>query len=242
MKFYYENIKDATITYSGTEDTDFPISNLNDPVKYTLFKDSTPSDGDEIFIDFGTARTCDSFVMTSDIQGMEMDVAYSTGGSSYSTLFGSPDPSTLYSREFTSISARYWRITFNDFAGSKSIKIGNIFLGEMIEMTHDPEIDIVRNSNYMGMNTQSITGYESNLLTQTDVRKNFTYNYQYVNPSDKTKLETLRDTIKMTEGKSIYPLYFDCDGLHFARWQGGLNLTDQAYQAYQTTINLIGEL
>ena len=56
MKFYYQSIDSATLTYSGTASTGFPVTNLQDRNLHTLFKD-TGIGAAELFIniDFGSA-------------------------------------------------------------------------------------------------------------------------------------------------------------------------------------------
>jgi len=247
MKFYYENLIDATVTYSGTAEVDNPATNLNDPKRFNLFLDNSPASGVFIKIDFGSGKQCDSIALgnfyttgatTCNIYGSNNDSSYSLISS-----FSSPTTADNHIEEFTQATWRYWKIVFSTSGSFTKLQIGNIFLGNKFETNHDPELSINRTSNYSGIINQTITGKKDSLITQNEVRKQFILDYQYINPTDKVNFEKMRDVILMNEGDSLYPLFFNfCDDDYFVRWQGGLNLTDQAYQAYQTTINLIGEL
>ena len=61
---YHQSLDSATLTYSGTPDTDYPITNVQDRNKGTYFKDTTPGGASfSIKIDFGVSRTCDYLLL-----------------------------------------------------------------------------------------------------------------------------------------------------------------------------------
>lgn len=56
--FYSESVQDATVTVDGTPDTGFPVTNIQDLRKSTIYSD-TSAGGDEIYLkmDFGSGNT-----------------------------------------------------------------------------------------------------------------------------------------------------------------------------------------
>ena len=63
MKFYYESIDDATLTYTGTPATGYPVTNLQDRNETTLFRDTIGAATLCIEMDFGAAVTCGSLIL-----------------------------------------------------------------------------------------------------------------------------------------------------------------------------------
>ena len=247
MKFFYENLIDATVAYSGTPEVDNPTSNLNDPRKFNTFLDNSPASGANVKIDFGADKECDSVVMGNFFTtgATTCTISGSNDDSSYTVVDSFASYTTIGNKiaEFTQATWRYWKITFTTAGSFTKLQIGNILLGNQFELSHNPELSVGENSGYRGLINQTETGYKSSIKTQSTNRENFSFDYQYANPTDKTGFEDLRDGILMTDNESVYPFFFEFNSsYYFARWNGLLNLTQQAFQAYQTNINLIGEL
>jgi len=246
MKFYYENIRDATITYSGTADTSYPVSNLNNVSNNMKFKDSTPADGATIDIDLGSAKACDYIIIGNLItDGASVAISRGSDGSNFTnigTVSTSQATASNTRYTFTSVTYRYWRLTFTETSSFDKVGIGNIFLGTEFELDHNPELEENFESGFEGILNNTNTGYKYSLVTQDTVRKIFSYDYQYFPDSEITTFQDMRDNVKMSFNESLYPLYFYDDELKFVRYQGRLKIKKQAYNANQTPIILIEEL
>jgi len=243
MKFYYENLKDAIITYSGTADANYPESNLNNLSKNSLFKDTGFTGTTYLDFDLGESRTCNSIILgNQDISGVTLSLLYSIDDVTYNTAFSGVSPRDDII-EFASYDAQYWRLQFVNDPLTNNVSIGNIYLGTYLELSHNPELGIVEDNYFKGIVNESATGYNFG----TELSENIfstSFDYQYINPTEKALFETMKNSIKPTQGKSIYPFYYeDCNGdLYFVRWVGKLSLTLQNYQAWQTNIQLVEEL
>jgi len=248
LKLYSKNISDATITYTGTPDTDFPLDNLYDPEKYTIFKDTSVASGVSVKIDFGSGEECDSIVLgsliatsgvTCTLYGSNDDISYSavttisTGATATDTL-----------KEFTQATWRYWRLTFTTVGSFTILQIGNIFLGNKLELSHNPElIGTAEGLEYQGTVSKTITGYKSGKQTQTDPIKTYSYRYEGCSDTEKTSIEGVGDDIVVLPSDySANPFYFYQDELVCARHIGKFSFEKIAYDNHTINFNFETEL
>ena len=246
MKFYYQNISGAALTYSGTATTGFPVSNLMSPDMNTIFKD-TSIDGEYITIDLGTSRTCNYIVIGNcQVLGADITVSYSTDGSTYTSIF-QVDPPVIgnFVKEFGSVSARYWKLTFESYFGVTSVQIANIYLGEYFETASNEEFLSTNESEGYGNNSiETQAGYVFTHETQSQERRNVKYLMGFIDSDEYQKYVTMKENIKPSEAYSLYPFYYinSSGDMYFARHYGKFVFTMKAFDIRELTLNLIDEL
>ena len=107
-----------------------------------------------------------------------------------------------------------------------------------------PEIDTDLVSGYdVGIN-ESAGGKRYANIFNTTVRRNWKFDYKYINSTEKTHLETMRDSVYMGD-ICRYPFYFSDDSettLYLVRSRNRLKITEHAYQQWQTTFEFEEEL
>ena len=126
-----------------------------------------------------------------------------------------------------------------------NLEIGNIFFGEMAELSTSPSINIVDGRSWKTKKSEGAGGYRFSQITNIVTRKNWQYEFEYLNTSNKTAIENVAGQVYTSNQLSHYPLYFsDDDGttIYFARLLGNLSFNQIAYQAYSTVLNLEQEL
>jgi len=243
MKIYYENLKDATITYSGTADANYPESNLNNLSKNSLFKDTGFTGTTYLDFDLGESRTCNSIILgNQDISGVTLSLLYSIDDVTYNTAFSGVSPRDDII-EFASYDAQYWRLQFVNDPLTNNVSIGNIYLGKYLELSHNPELVGTRESlAYGGIVNKNISGYKFGTEFQTSETRFYTYNYQNSSDTEKATIETFGDEVKVTSDYSIYPFYFFQDELVFARQVGAFDFEKIAYDCWTIGFNFETEL
>jgi hypothetical protein len=150
--YYYDGLEDATLTYSGTEDTDFTVENLKNRNKNTFFKDTdVAANSVTLDIDFGANRTCDHILFgnylataVGALESCDIDLDRSDTGA-----FGGEETSVIADETidsssltdtvvaFSSATDRYWRITFKHSAAGNldDLQFAIILLGTKLNHT-----------------------------------------------------------------------------------------------------------
>jgi hypothetical protein len=252
MKFYYEGLQDATLTYDGTADTGYPITNLQDMNKNTYFKDITAISGNELKIDLGSIKSCNYIALVNyKATGPEpvLTVYYSDDGTTYTaTTLTHADISTStytnYVGNFTAASHRYWKLKFYDLVAAEgiTIEIPVILLGAELVFNHNPELDIIFTHQFENTVITSQGGQRFAFGEFDSNRKGWQMNLKYINATFKTKLEAWRDEVMPGE-LSRYPfLFYDDTNYHYVRSVGPLEFQTSADVAYDTTLILSEEL
>jgi hypothetical protein len=249
MRFYYQGLKDATLSYDGTADTDYPITNLQDMNQNTSFKDTVAASGNELSIDLTAARTCAYIALinyTAATAGKATMALYYSDNNVYWTAEFVDEVIDAATRTnkvltFTSSSHRYWKIKiFDGTVGGETIAVDIpvILLGTVLTPSHNPEMDMGwRNEFNVGIN-ETPNGIRYGYSENETRRKIWELSYRYLTAADKTALETMADEIVAGE-LSKYPfLYYDDSTYHWVRLRGGINFKTSAYQAYDTTLIL----
>uniref|UniRef100_A0A6H1ZPX3 Uncharacterized protein n=2 Tax=viral metagenome TaxID=1070528 RepID=A0A6H1ZPX3_9ZZZZ len=259
-QLYHQSIESATLTYSATADTNYPATNMQDRYKNTFFKDTGIGADCDIKIDFGANRTCDYILLgnyfaipdggttlTIDLQRDD-----NAGFASPTTVFSTEN---IYSatltkklKTFTSCTDRYWRILFKSNTGVTEVdnlQIGTIFLGTAITLSHSPELDVAQSADYLVNVNQGVGGIRSGSIDNTTVRRLWSYPWKLLSETDKTNLQTFRDSVYMNKDLSRYPFWWSPDTgttLYYARTKGALDMKQQAYQAWTWDANFEEEL
>lgn len=257
--FFYQSLETATLTYSATPDTNYPITNLQDRCLNTFFRDSEIGRRSvTIKIDFGSPRRCDYILFGNYL-------AYGDGETLFQLKYGTADNGTDFENTATSgyLSAtsitnlletfkensktkRYWQIQILEDAGFLDIiQIATIYIGTMIELSHDPELNIVISADYPVKVNQGVGGIRSGAIDCTTRRVIINLNWKYLNSTDCDNLVIFRDAIFMNSDLSRYPFWVTSDSganLEYMRTRGRLELTQMAYQAWQTNLTLEEEL
>lgn len=258
MKFYYEGLQDATLTYDGTEDTGYPVTNLQDMNKNTYFKDTVTMGGNELVIDFGSARTCDYVALinyTAKASGApntpSLSVYYSDDNSTYtaSTLTAadiSASTATDYVGSFTSGSHRYWKLKIYDcdLAGDVDVEIPVVLLGSLFEPASNPSMGVEIENVYSVNAIQGQGGQRFTSLNHDTNERAVRYYWKYISSADKTKWESLRDEVKPGAEFAAYPMlvYDENSTYHYQRLAGPLTIREVAYNAYDLEITLLDEV
>ena len=248
---YHQSLESAMLTYSAGADTNYPVTNLQDRYKNTFFKDTNIGLTEvNIKVDFGTARSCDyilfwNYLITPSNGVISLfKLEYSSTG-----VFGGEQGFAIvdvniynpslgnYLKTFVSQSYRYWRLRFHCLGiNVKDLQIGAIYLGREITLSHWPEINDVYSADYDVNINQGVGGIRAGSIDNTTVRRIWQYQWKLLNTTDKTNLETLRDSIYMNKGLSRYPFIWSPDSgatLYSARTNGELSLKQTAFEAYE---------
>jgi len=257
---YHQSIEGATLTYSATEDANYPDTNMQDRYKNTFFKDTAiAAVSVNCIINFGSARACSHIILgnyiatsTDDIVWLQLeyaDDAAFTVNNGTSFLEQAIESATLtnYLKTFTSQSKQYWRITIADDTGDNlaNLQIGTIYLGTSISISHSPEPNETQSADYVVNINQGVGGIRSGSIDNTTVRRLWNYDWKLLSETDKTNLQTFRDSIYMNKDLSRYPFYWSPDTgttLYYSRTKGELTMKQQAYQAWTWNSNFEEEL
>jgi hypothetical protein len=260
MEFYSESLDDGTLTYSATEDTNYPVENIQDRNINTFFKDSAIGAATvNIVIDLGAARSCNSIVLGNYIATaanaarlkLECHSADAWVGAQTEAFAETEiEASALTDKviTFSAQSFRYWRMVFDDEAAGNltDLQFGCVFLGTEWNWAHEPEL---RKPDESGYNVTVNEADEARYGQTAGVtaRRIWGVPYDWIESAEKTKIETFRDNIFMDNrnGLSRYPFYFTDDGgttFYFARARGKLSLVQRAYQVWRTNFIFEEEL
>lgn len=260
---YHQSIEGATLTYSATEDTNYPDTNMQDRYINTFMKDTAiGADDITLEIDFGSARNCDYILLgnyiatagTTCLLDLDGSATGAFGGEETNIFTGtSINSATLTNKLITAgfdsggESFQYWLLTFNDVdnVSVTDLQIGTIYLGLKITLSHSPQPEIGESNDYLVNTNQGVGGIRAGSIDNTDLRRLWSYPWKYLNETDKTNLETFRDSIFMNKGFSRYPFYWTPDTgttLYYSRTRGELNLFQMAFEAWQWNANFEEEL
>ena len=252
FSFYADGIDDATLTYSATETTGYPVENIQDRNKNTILKDAPAVASVNIEIDFGNAKACDFCIIGNlTFSGTgggypELDIDYSDGG--WNNVASAVPGGTNYDVLLTwsSQTKQIWRIVFTHSGGTvDNLEIGTVFLGTKFDLSKNPELIPNFESGYNIGSRETPGGLRRVNIFNTTVRRSWNYKWKYVTETEKGNYETWRDMIYMSNGLSRYPFYFTDDGgttLYFVRTFGKLKFSEQAYQAYELGLRIEEEL
>ena len=255
FEIYAQSIDDAVLTVNTiTEDTDFPLTNLQDRDENTLMKAGNANTSGYIQIDLGADRAVDyillgnhNYTVTSvgivvsycnDNDGTfnnEVALVGEVGGLVYHD-YVSANLDRWY-ETFTSVTKRYYRLYLEAMGAATNQEIGTIFMGAQWNWAHEPELTLREDSGYNVTINEAAGGSRFSQIANTTVRRVYNIPLEYIVAAEKTKHETWRDNIFMGNGLSRYPFYWSIDNgvtIEFARYQGKLNLEQQAYQVWKT--------
>ena len=256
---YHQSIESATLTYSATEDTNYPDTNMQDRYKNTFFKDTDiEAPTITIDIDFGENRTCNHIILgnylatAGEVATLTLQRDDNAGFASPTNVFTAE---SIYSatltkklKTFASCTDRYWRILFKSntgFTEVENLQIGTIYLGTRVTLSHSPELDITQSGEYSVNINDGVGGIRAGSIDNTTVRRIWEYPFKLLSETDKTNLQTFRDSVYMNNGLSRYPFFWSPDTgttLYYSRTNGALEMSQQAYQAWQTTLTFEEEL
>jgi len=256
MTIYHENINDGALTVTtGTPDTNFPITNLNNTNKNIFFKDTAIGALEIDFeILFTENRTIDYIVLgnyiATGVVGVALGLEYYDG--SWNGIFSGDviTSATLndFRKHFTENTGHLrFRVTFVGTGASNltDIQVGNIYLGSRLALTTSPEIDTIENRGYKVNVSEGAGGQRFGQIANTTVRRNWQYNLKYVTEAEKTKLETMSGNVFSGDNLSLHPAWFspNDDGTIFlGRTLGRLNFNQIAFQRYETPLIFDEEL
>lgn len=259
---YAQSIDDAALTIDTmTSDANYPLTNLQDRNKSVYWKEGTGNTSGYIQIDLVTARACDFLILGNHNYtdtGKGIALSSCTDGDGDFTpeawAIGSAGPTyhdyvsgnvTNWMEIFTSVNKRYWRLYLEAMGAVTYQQIATIFLGTKWNYDHNPELTVGEESGYKVRMNEAEGGARFSQIANTTVRKEWDYDYKYIIASEKTKFETWRDAIYMSDRLSRYPFFFSDDtgtSLYYVRAAGKLSLKEQAYNVWQTRISLEEEL
>jgi len=246
---YHQSLESATLTYSATADTNYPVTNLQDRYKNTFFKDTAIGASITIKVDFGSARACNYIILQNYIATApafaRFVLKYGTADDGINFENLASDYEIIHSTSltnfldtFTSKTKRYWLLSFDNAGGDdfNNLQIGAIYLGTQMALGHTPEIGIVYSADYDVNVNQGAGGIRAGSINNATVRRIWQFQWKLLNPTDKTNLETFRDSVYMNKGLSRYPFIWSPDSgttLYSARTNGELSLKQTAFEAYE---------
>ena len=254
-QLYHQSIEGATLTYSATATTNYPETNLQDRYLNTYFMDA-PAGNVTLKIDFGATRACDYLILgkfyASGSGSLRYDLHYGTAdnGTDFENAALADKALTAayvtYYEAITSQTKRYWRLTFESSGGTlQDIRGAVIYLGTKITLSHSPELDVAQSADYLVNVNQGVGGIRSGSIDNTTVRRLWSYPWKLLSETDKTNLQTFRDSVYMNKDLSRYPFWWSPDTgttLYYARTKGALDMKQQAYQAWTWDANFEEEL
>jgi len=257
---YHQSIEGATLTYSATEDANYPDTNMQDRYKNTFMKDTAIGVVSiTLKVDLGSTRACDfvilgNYIATGDGGNALFKITYGTADNgtdfendAFAWLSINSATLTDYLKIFTSRTKRYWRLELGG-AGAVNLddlQIGTIYLGTRVTLSHSPEPNETESADYAVNINQGVGGIRAGSIDNTTVRRLWNYDWKLLSETDKTNLQTFRDSIYMNKDLSRYPFYWSPDTgttLYYSRTKGELTMKQQAYQAWTWNSNFEEEL
>ena len=210
MKFFYDNKIDSATLSAITEDSDFPLMNIQDAIPSKVYKTTGIEDIEIVTFDFGTAKSVNSVIIynhTFDgtetllkLEGSNNSAFLNSvglgGNKCYAFTLNVAD--TIYERlqmlgnDYT-YSLRYWRIYCQKGSATEIKQIGKVFLGvDLGSATPDwngYSYSIVDPS----VSSKSIGG--QTYTEQKDQFRNFELGFSYQTNAVKEELETMFETV-----------------------------------------------
>jgi len=262
FEIYAQSIDDATLTINTiTEDSNFPLTNMQDRNKNTVFKAGNANTSGYIEIDLGSNRTIDYIVLgnhnyTSTSVGIKVSRCVDSDGNFTPEGFvlgngGYHDyvsgNSGIWFETLTSNASQYWRIYLEAMGAATYQQIGTIFMGTQWNWAHEPELTLLEDSGYNVTLNESAGGSRYSQIANTTVRRIWNIPLEYIIAAEKIKHETFRDQIfpDSRGGLSRYPYYWSDDNgttLYYSRYRGSLHLEQQAYQVWKANHVFVEEL
>jgi hypothetical protein len=141
--FWRFNGDAATVT-AGSADTDYPVSNVLNPLLAKTYKTGTSSADEWVKFDLGSAQDIDAFAVLShtlvngtDTLVIEGNASDSWGSPSFSdTMTIAPGPIVHY---LSSLEAyRWWRFKITKGAAGNQESFGRILLGQQYTLSQNP--------------------------------------------------------------------------------------------------------
>lgn len=260
IRFYSESIEDATLTVDSLgANAGFPTNNLLDRSHKLYWKALNANTSGYINIDLGAARACDYLILgehnysntnygiklatDNNDDGDYSAVTYVVGSSGAYHAYANANYKKWY-ETFGSSTKRYWRLYLEAMGAATYQQLANIFIGAEWEHAHNPELGIGQDSEYLVESGRTTSGTVRSQINNTTKKGIWEYNWKYIISSEKTKFESWRDDIYMSNIVSHYPFYFfdTSDQVFYTRAVGALKLQEQAYNVWQTKISLEEEL
>ena len=260
--YHYGNLKDGTITESGssgspTIDAQYPVTNINYLNKNLSTQFTVNGAGiqqQDIIIDMGSAVTASSIALdysanVSSSAANLVRVSRSSDNSSYTTIktFKSGSGTHVYDGvdtfTFTEITYRYYKLEIQaESATTADYVIRNLYIGDYIELPSPAFVPY--GFTHKVKSSESFGGSRFGIDTQGQ-RKTWAFKYGGLDNDDKTNIESF-DLVN--KGGSV-PCYIESlEGStqiidpHFARVYGGETLQQIAYRVYEMTNNIEEEL
>ena len=216
-ELYAQSIDDAVLAYSATEDTNYPITNIQDRNKNTFMKDTAIAAATvNIVIDFGAARSCNyiflgSYIATAaDAAQMRLEAHTAdvwVGAQTVALANTLIDSSSLVDKlmAFTAQNFRYWRMVFTDISAGNltDLQFGTVFLGTKWNWAHEPELRKPDDSGYIVTGSEAGGGDRFSQITGTTPRRIWGIPVQWNTAAEVTKMETFRDQIFMDQGGGL---------------------------------------
>lgn len=132
-------INAATLSQTGTENANFPLSNLNRLFAWEVFRYDSASLNDSITADLGSAKACDYASVhfhniDSGVTAVKLQSDDNAGFSSPTDRATFTVASPTFYATFASASERYWRFLFEGTNGS-ALYFGGLSLGAASTLT-----------------------------------------------------------------------------------------------------------
>jgi len=261
---YGQSIDLATLTYSATEDTNYPIQRIQDRDINSFFRDlNIAAVNVTILIDFGTARSADHLILGNYLATSVDDVvwiALQSADDAAITVNATTHINTQeiqsatltdYIKTFTNggTARRYWKITIADDAAANldDLQIGSIFLGDKITLDHNPSVGKTKSHGITAVVREALGGNRAGRKLRSSNRKMWTWDLTYFDDdnSNLTDLETFVTDVGMSEGLSALPFYFSEDSgstILFGRSNGRHSLSEIGDSVWNFQLALEEEL
>lgn len=139
MKFFSPNLADTATLTESTQNTYFPVENIQDYDKDKAWKTLGTQATESIVFDLGSAQTVNSVIVYNhNFTGTETDIKIQ-GNDADSWATPAVDETltyvaTTFGKSFTGGAYRYWRLVFTKANASDIRSIGRVFLGASVSV------------------------------------------------------------------------------------------------------------
>lgn len=169
MRFLTESLDTASLTLLvGTAHASYPLANLNSRIKTKQFRTASGSSTTpQIKIDFGATRTCDYIILGAKSFSGEftLEVGAADNGSTFDIevlvdISATPATTNIYQAFESSVTKRYWRVSFSSFANNAVDWLGLIFLGSKYETPREAEYNFGIGYDYSNIYPVDTNNYQ----------------------------------------------------------------------------------
>lgn len=245
--FYWDSTGTANATVSagttgGTTYTDSASSVTNEAYCNDQSVGAAISgwgDNEAIRLDFGSSvsATMVAFYFTAS-EGSDIEIYASDSATAMGTL--DKDATAVFSVGWNIVdlggtkSGRYWF-----FVSDGAIDYcTEIIVGDSFEFPVGYELGNTQGAVYGVDVTESYGGVESS-NKRHGAKKTWNWTWNYLDEDAKDDLIAMREDLDFNHLKFIY---YDDSDYNWVRLVGGLDFSEQAFQAYSTNISLLGQL